>query len=84
MSATEGVASSSPCEAAIAAAGRASPVAVDAVLHACPELATQVVWTTGDGLRQPESTWAPALHTRFEELFRLIDTNAVDLKLQCS
>jgi hypothetical protein len=85
LAAMEDVGASSPaCEAAIAAARRASPVAVDAVLDACPELASQVVWTTGDGLRQPESTWAPALRTRFEELFRLIDTNAVDLKLQCS
>lgn len=72
------------CEAAIASARRASPVALDEVLRACPELTDQIVWTTGDGLRQPETTWSPALRARFEQLFKLIETDAVDLGLQCS
>jgi hypothetical protein len=80
----DGSAASPACEAAITSARRASPISLDAVLRACPELANQVVWTAGDGIRQIESAWPAASRTRFEELFRLIETNAADLRLQCS
>jgi hypothetical protein len=78
------MATSPACEAAIVSARRASPVVLDEVLRACPELTSQIVWTTGAGVRQPENAWPLPERSRFEQLFKLIDTNASDLGLKCS